>query len=124
MPEPTYRMAGQSKETAVERLSFEQRKNILKWYWKFENICELRREWRREFATETPTRLIIASIRDKLEGDVTVHKCTNKDLGGLAQQHVPSLLLWSWNSLHDQHESPQDNVNVRQELADQVYNAS
>jgi hypothetical protein len=29
-------MAGQSKKMVVEQLLFEQRKIILKWYWKFE----------------------------------------------------------------------------------------
>jgi hypothetical protein len=27
----------------AERLSFGQRKVILKWYWKFENMCEVQR---------------------------------------------------------------------------------
>jgi hypothetical protein len=45
--------------------------------------------------------------------------CTSKDLGGLAQEWVPPLLLWCGNSLHNHHESPQNNVHVRQELADQ-----
>jgi hypothetical protein len=35
MPAPPYGIAGQSKEMAAELLSFEQRKTILKWYWKF-----------------------------------------------------------------------------------------
>jgi hypothetical protein len=35
-----------------------------------------------EFATEAPTRLIIAHIRDKSEADETVHDVhTSKDLG-------------------------------------------
>jgi hypothetical protein len=58
-------MAGQTEKMAAERLSFEQRKIILKWYWKFENLCEVQRQWRREFATESPTRLTVARIRDK-----------------------------------------------------------
>jgi hypothetical protein len=65
-------MAGQSKKMAAERLSFEQRKIILKWYWKFENMCEVQRQWRCEFATEPPTRLKIARIRNKFEADSTV----------------------------------------------------
>jgi hypothetical protein len=31
MPKPPYRIAGQSKKMGAERLSFEQRKIILKW---------------------------------------------------------------------------------------------
>jgi hypothetical protein len=29
--------------TMAERLSFEQRKAVLKWYWKYENIQEVQR---------------------------------------------------------------------------------
>jgi hypothetical protein len=72
MPEPPDRMAGQSKEMAAEGLSFKQRKINLKWYYKFENVCEVQRQWRREFATEPRTRLKIARIRDKFEVDDTV----------------------------------------------------
>jgi hypothetical protein len=73
----TMRLAGQSNKMAKARLSFEQRKTILKWYFKFENVCEVQRQWRREFATEPPTRLTTARIRDKFEtvGSVCgVHK--------------------------------------------------
>jgi hypothetical protein len=34
------------------RLTFEQRKLILKWFWKFENVREVQRRWWREFAAE------------------------------------------------------------------------
>ena len=34
------------------RLSFEQRKAILKWYWRTENVVEAQRQWRREYRTE------------------------------------------------------------------------
>ncbi|XP_042225978.1 uncharacterized protein LOC121868990 [Homarus americanus] len=57
---------------APNRLSFEQRKLILKWYWKSENVCDVQRQWRREFTTEPPTRLTIARIRDKFEAEGTV----------------------------------------------------
>ncbi|XP_053434088.1 uncharacterized protein LOC128576103 [Nycticebus coucang] len=66
------RQAGQSKKMAESRLSFEERKVILKWYLKFENIVEVRRQWRREYATDPPTRLTIARIRDKFETHGTV----------------------------------------------------
>jgi hypothetical protein len=51
-----YRMKGQSQKMAAERLSFEYPKIVLKCNWKFENVCsEAQRQWRREFATESPT---------------------------------------------------------------------
>jgi hypothetical protein len=81
MPEPPYRMTGQSKKMAAGRLSFESRKTVFAYNWKFKN------GWTREFATESPTRLTTACIRDKAETDGTV------DLGGLAQQRILPLLL-------------------------------
>jgi len=57
---------------AGARLSFEERKAALKWYFKFENISEVQRQWRNEFGTQHPTRLKIARIRDKSEIDGTV----------------------------------------------------
>ncbi|KAG7197418.1 hypothetical protein KM043_013278 [Ampulex compressa] len=54
------------------RLTFEQRKAVLKWYWKFENIQEVQRQWRAEFESKPPTRRTIARIRDKFENDGTV----------------------------------------------------
>ncbi|KAI8784593.1 conserved oligomeric Golgi complex subunit 6 isoform X1 [Biomphalaria glabrata] len=59
------------------RLSFEERKQIIKWYWKFENVAAVRRQWRSEYGTESPSRLIITCLRDKFEIYVTlcdVHK--------------------------------------------------
>ncbi|KAJ4430342.1 hypothetical protein ANN_22558 [Periplaneta americana] len=50
---------------ADARLSFEQRKAIWKWYCEFENISEVRRQWRNEFQTIPPTRLTIVRIRHK-----------------------------------------------------------
>ena len=57
---------------ARARLSFEERKAVLKWYFKFENISEVQRQWRNEFGTQSPTPLTIARTRDKFEIDGTV----------------------------------------------------
>jgi hypothetical protein len=56
----------------AEKLSFEQRKAVLK-YWKYENSEEVQRQWPNEFGTQPPTRRTIACIRDKFEADGTVH---------------------------------------------------
>ena len=48
---------------AEAQLSFEQRKTILKWYLKLENVVEGQRQWRREYAALTlnlPTTTIVA----------------------------------------------------------------
>ena len=57
---------------AGARLSFEERKAVLKWYFKFENISEVQRQWWNEFVTQPPTRLTIARIGNKFEIDDTV----------------------------------------------------
>ncbi|PNF28573.1 hypothetical protein B7P43_G09389 [Cryptotermes secundus] len=44
----------QKTATIAEKLFFEQRKAILKWYWKYENIKEVR-QWQSEFGTWPPT---------------------------------------------------------------------
>lgn len=59
--------------TMAERLSFEQRTAVLKWYWKYENIIEVQWQWKNEFGTKPPTRRTIARIGDKFETDSTVH---------------------------------------------------
>ncbi|XP_036359276.1 uncharacterized protein LOC118763655 [Octopus sinensis] len=51
------------------RLDFEERKFILKCYWKYENAVEVQRQFRREFNKEPPTRVTITRIRDKFEAD-------------------------------------------------------
>ena len=57
---------------AETRLSFEQRKFILKCYRKYENVVEVQRQFRRQFQIDPPTRLTIRRIRDKFEADGTV----------------------------------------------------
>ena len=54
------------------KLSFEERKWLLKCYWKVENVVEVQRRWRVEFGTPPPTRVTITRIRDKFEVDGTV----------------------------------------------------
>jgi hypothetical protein len=52
-------------------LSFEQRKAVLKWYWKCENSKEVQQQWQNEFGTQSPTHRTIAHIRDKFEASHT-----------------------------------------------------
>ncbi|KAI8750662.1 Protein of unknown function DUF4817 [Biomphalaria glabrata] len=54
------------------RLSFEEQKQIIKWYWKFENVAAVRRQWRREYGTEPLSRLTMTRLRDKFEFHGTV----------------------------------------------------
>jgi hypothetical protein len=53
-------------------LSIEQRKWILKQYWKTENAERVRTAWVKEFNTPPPTRLIIYRIRDKFDATGSV----------------------------------------------------
>ena len=39
---------------AGARLTFDERKAVLKWYIKYENMNEVQRQWRNEFQTEPP----------------------------------------------------------------------
>ena len=54
------------------KLSFDERKWLLKCYWKVEKVAEVQRRWRFEFGTPPPTRVTIVRIRDKFEVDLTV----------------------------------------------------
>ena len=51
----------------------EERKFVVKKYWKTENAQDLIRDWCLHFSTDPPTRLTIYRIRDKFEetGSVT-----------------------------------------------------
>ena len=52
---------------ARARLNFEERKFILKCYWKTENISEVQRRFRTEFQRDAPMRLTITCLRDNFE---------------------------------------------------------
>lgn len=55
------------------RLSFEQRKFVLKWYWKHEDIIQVQKNFRKLYDTSPPTRRAIYCIRDKFEKLGTVN---------------------------------------------------
>ena len=54
-------------------LTDEERKRILKQYWKTENSERVREQWRETFASPPPTRLTIYRIRDKFERMGSIH---------------------------------------------------
>ena len=60
------------KIMAEIRLIFEQRKFILKCYWKTENISEIQRQFRMEFQRDALTWLTISRMRDQFEEEGTV----------------------------------------------------
>ena len=55
------------------KLSFDERKWLLKCYWKVENVVEVQRGWKVEFGTSPPKSVTITRIRDKFGVDETVH---------------------------------------------------
>ena len=55
-----------------ERLTFEERKLILKLYFKYESISEVRRQWSLQFQSDPRSRLTISRLRDKFEENGTV----------------------------------------------------
>ena len=48
------------------KLTLEERKFILKRYWKTENAQDVIRDWNHYFNTDPPTRLAIYKLRDNL----------------------------------------------------------
>jgi len=67
---------------AGARLTFEERKSILKWYIKFENVAEVQRQWRSEFQTEPPTRLTITRLCDKFDTHGNICDVQRRRSGG------------------------------------------
>jgi hypothetical protein len=61
-------------------LTFEQLRVILKWYFKFENVCEALRWWRREFKANSQTQLTISSILDMFETDTHHLHCISPSI--------------------------------------------
>ena len=53
-------------------MTFEEKKSILKWYIKFENVTEVQRQWKREFQTQPPTHLTITQLCDKFDTHGTI----------------------------------------------------
>ena len=49
------------------KLTLEERKFILKRYWKTENAQDVIRDWNHYFITDPPTRLAIYKLRDKFD---------------------------------------------------------
>jgi hypothetical protein len=57
---------------AGKQLKFEERKSILNWYIKIENVAEFQRKWKREFQTQPPTRWTITLLCDKFDKHGTI----------------------------------------------------
>ena len=51
------------------KLSFDERKWLLKCYWKVENVSEVQGRWKDEFGIPPPTRIKITRILEKFEVD-------------------------------------------------------
>ncbi|KAJ4432956.1 hypothetical protein ANN_15213 [Periplaneta americana] len=66
---------------AEVRLNFEERKFILKCYWKTVNISEVQRRFRMEFQRDSPTRLTIPRLRDRFEDEGTVQNIHKNNSG-------------------------------------------
>ena len=65
------------------KLSFDERKWLLKCYWKVENVVEVQRHWRVEFGTPPSIRVTITRIREKFEvcgtvSDLLTGRCGRK----------------------------------------------
>ena len=103
---------------------FEERKSILKWYIKFENVAEVQRKWMREFQTQPPTRLTITWLCNKFDTHGTICDVQRRRSGRPRTATSPAssaMVLERFNLRR--HRSLLHNVHVRQGLAVQVYDA-
>ena len=66
---------------ANAQLTFEEKKFILKCYWKHENIMEVQRQFNRQFQKTPPTRRTIARIKEKFEVHGTLHNVSKQCSG-------------------------------------------
>ena len=108
-----------SKKMAEARLSSKSARPFWSGIWNAKNVVVVG-QWRREYATEPPTRLTIARIRVKFETHCTVYDVHK---GRSGKYEVLLLLLRCWESLHARYISLPKTVHVRQELAEQAYDA-
>ena len=78
------------------KLTLEERKFILKRYWKIENAQDVIRNWNHYFNTDPPTRLAIYKLRDKLDDTGSVADaprsgrpsvCTEQNLATVAEAY-------------------------------------
>ncbi|GBL92509.1 hypothetical protein AVEN_174767-1 [Araneus ventricosus] len=63
------------------RLTFEKGKFILKCYWNYANVAEVRRQYCRKFQADPPTRLTVNRIKDKFETNGTVQNVHRQSSG-------------------------------------------
>ena len=108
---------------AGTRLTFEERKSILKWYIKFENVAEVQRQWKSEFQTQPPTRLTITRLCDEFDTHGTICDVHRGRSGRPRTATSPASSAVVLESLQRHHGSLLHNVHVRQGLAVQVYDA-
>lgn len=101
MPEPPYWMVGQSRRMTAEWLSFEEHRVILRWLWKFENVCEVQRQWGHKFAMEPPTwlSLCISHILSNFQYHfkIILH-CSNENHSTAIYFDCPAIWWWPWRS--------------------------
>ena len=78
------------------KLTLEERKFILKRYWKTENAQDVIRDWNHYFNTDPPTRLAIYKLRDKFDDTGSVADasrsgrpsvCTEQNLATVAEAY-------------------------------------
>ena len=81
------------------KLTLEERKFILKRYWKTENAQNVIRDWNHYFNTDPPTRLAIYKLRDKFDDTGSVADaprsgrpsvCTEQNLTTVAEAYARS----------------------------------
>ena len=90
------------------KLSFDERKWLMKCYWKVENVVEVIVRWTVEFDTPPPRRVTITRIREKFQVGVPVQdvkgrwgrKITDSESDDAAMQVFARSLKKSWRQCY------------------------
>ena len=89
------------------KLSFDDRKWLLKCYWKVENVVEVQRSWRVKFGTPLQPTRVTTRILDKSKVNGTAENVLKCRCG------IKRVLMHSCGFLHDPQRSHWSNVLVR-----------
>ena len=95
------------------KLSFDERKWLLRCYWKVENVVEAQQRWSVEFGTPPPTRITITRIREKFEVEGTVQDVLKGRCGRKRSSTDNESADAVMQVLHDLQRSQWGNVLVR-----------
>ena len=95
------------------KLSFDERKWLLKCSWKVENVVEVQCRWRVQFGISPPTRVTITRIPESLKSMERCKMCWKVGAEERKVTLITRVLMQSCRFLHDAQTSQWENVLVR-----------